>query len=378
MKKNKPTDLDTDMPFNGNKLFLALELSKSKWGLCFSDGKRLRHRTITARARTELLKEIALAKEKLGFGPDCEVHSCYEAGRDGFWLHRFLDQNGVKNSIFDPASIEIDRRRRRSKTDRIDAEKLVRLLMRIVLCGEKKVCAVVRVPTPEQEAIMRVSRERERLVRESTAHRARIRSILFLHGIEFRSAVERLVPSALRDWDSQPLPQEVIEELERELARLSQVRGQLATLQKGQRQRLQEPQMEETRKAAKLIEFNGVGLQSSWLLAHEFFWRNFNNRRQVGSCAGLTGSPYDSGTMERELGISKAGNRRVRTLCIEMAWNWTRFQPQSQLSQWFFENFGHNRRTKRIGIVALARKLLVALWKYLHFGLVPEGAILKA
>jgi len=365
------------MPYNENKLFLALELGKNKWVLCFSDGKRLRHKTIVGGARNELLKEIELAKKKLGFQPDCQVYSCYEAGRDGFWPHRFLEEHGVKNLVFDPASIEVDRRSRRKKTDRVDAEKLVRLLMRIVLCGEKKVCAVVRVPTAEQEALMRVHRERERLVKEKTGHRSRIRSILCLHGIQIRS-VDSLAPRRLRGWRKQPLPQEVVEELERELERLSLVEKQLRTVERSQRQRLQEPSTEQAQKAVKLMQFTGLGLQSSWLLSYEFFWRDFKNRKQVGSCAGLTGSPYDSGTMERELGISKAGNRRVRTLCIEMAWNWLRFQPQSQLSQWFVENFGQSQRSRRRGIVAVARKLLVALWKYLHLGLVPEGALFRA
>jgi transposase len=377
MKKTKTTtQLEIDMPHNPNKLFVAFEMGNEKWVLCFCNGKRLRHRQVDAGAQSAVLKEIGLAKEKFGFEKDCEVHSCYEAGRDGFWPHRFLEQQGVKNRVFDPASIEVDRRHRRKKTDRVDAEKLVRLLMRIVLCGEKKVCAEVRIPTLEQEAVMRVHRERERLVKERTAHRGRLRSLLCLHGIKLKS-VDRLVPGALRDWQGQTLPAEMVQELEREVQRLQQIQEQVEAVEKEQRQRLKEPQAKETQKAAQLMVFKGVGLQCGWLLAHEFFWRQFNNRREVGACAGLTGSPYDSGESERELGIGKAGNRRVRTLCIEMAWNWLRFQPQSQLSQWFLKKFAQSKRSKRVGIVALARKLLVALWKYLHFGLVPEGALLK-
>jgi transposase len=322
------------------------------------------------------MKEISLAKEKFGLKADCQVHSCYEAGRDGFWIHRFLEREGVKNRVFDPASIEVNRRSRRQKTDRIDAEKLVRLLMRIVLCGEKKVCSQARVPTYEQEAAMRLHRERERLVKESTGHRGRIRSLCALHGINLGS-VDRLAPATLVDWQSKPLPQALVSELERELQRLQQVKEQLRQIEGEQRQGLEDTQTQASKKAARLKVFRGLGLQSSWVLAHEFFWRDFKNRKQVGSCAGLTGCPYDSGQSQREQGISKAGNRRVRTLSIEMAWNWLRFQPQSQLSQWFAKNFGQSKRSRRVGIVALARKLLVALWKYLESDLIPEGALLK-
>jgi len=374
--KKKTTPLDTNMPLNTNKLFVAFELSKSKWNLCFSDGKKLRERSVLAGQGQLVLKEIQLAKEKFGLAADSQVHSCYEAGRDGFWIHRFLEREGIKNRVFDPASIEVNRRRHRQKTDRIDAEKLVRLLMRIELCGEKKVCSEARVPTYEQEAAMRLHRERERLVKESTGHRGRIRSLCTLHGIKIGS-VDRLTPATLVDWQSKSLPPALISELERELQRLKLVREQLRALEAEQRRGLEEAQAQATKKAAKLEAFRGLGLQSSWVLAHEFFWRDFKNRKQVGSCAGLTGCPYDSGQSQREQGISKAGNRRVRTLSIEMAWNWLRFQPQSQLSQWFKENFCQSKRSRRVGIVALARKLLVALWKYLEFDLVPEGALFK-
>jgi transposase len=197
-----------------------------------------------------------------------------------------------------------------------------------------------------------------------------------LHGINLGS-VDRLAPATLVDWQSKPLPQALVSELERELQRLQQVKEQLRQIEGEQRQGLEDTQTQASKKAARLKVFRGLGLQSSWVLAHEFFWRDFKNRKQVGSCAGLTGCPYDSGQSQREQGISKAGNRRVRTLSIEMAWNWLRFQPQSQLSQWFAKNFGQSKRSRRVGIVALARKLLVALWKYLESDLIPEGALLK-
>ena len=377
--KNKNTIIQiANMPQQEEKLLVGIELSKSKWVLCFSEGKHLRHRTLAAGRQAGLLREVQLAKEKLGLAQDCEVHSCYEAGRDGFWVHRFLDQHGIQNRVLDASSIEVNRRSRPKKTDRVDAEKLVKLLVRMVLCGESGVCAQVRVPTPEQEGAMRVDRERGRLVKERSAHRNRIRSLLTLHGIPAKS-VERIVPSKLVDWQGQSLAAELVAELERELQRLAQVQEQIKQLEKQQAQQLRSPQTEATVKGAKLQGFYGIGLQSSWLLSHEFFWRDFQNRRQVGSCAGLTGSPHDSGESRREQGISKAGNWRVRALSVELAWNWLRFQPQSQLSRWFLEHYGKAKaRRRRMGIVALARKLLVALWKYLTFDLVPEGARLKS
>lgn len=372
------TLLKTNMPENPNKLFLALELSNQKWKLCFSNAKRLRRRSIDARDQKALEKEIPLAKEKLGLPADAEVYSCYEAGRDGFWVHRLLEKIELKNQVFDPASIEVNRRQRRKKTDRIDAEKLVRLLMRIVLCGEEKVCAVVRVPTREQEAEMRVDRERGRLVSERTAHRARIRSLLVLHGVVVKE-VERVSFANLVDWEGKPLPTALVVELEREQERLKQVSQQLRELENKQKEQVQVAQTKATQKAARLMRLMGVGLQSGWTLSHEFFWRDFNNRKQVGACAGVTGSPYDSGDSQRELGISKAGNWRVRALLIQLAWGWLKFQPQSALSHWFEEHYGSgNSRRRRVGIVALARKLLVALWKYIEHGIEPEGVVFKS
>jgi len=377
MKKKKPIIHVGDLPQQEKRLLVGIELSKSKWVLCLSEGTQVRQRSVKAGDRAGLLREFALAKEKFGLRAGCEVHSCYEAGRDGFWVHRFLVQEGIRNRVLDPSSIEVNRRQRVKKTDRVDAEKLVRLLLRMVLCGERKVCAEVRVPSPEQEAALRVDRERERLVRERTAHRSRMRALLTLQGIQVKK-VEALVPGALVDWQGQRLAAELVAELEREGQRLDQVQAQIKVLEKQQAERLQDPQTEATRKAAKLQGLYAVGLQSSWLLSHEFFRRDFRNRRQVGASAGLTGSPHDSGESRREQGISKAGNWRVRALSIELAWNWLRFQSQSELSRWYFQHYGTaNTRRRRIGIVALARKLLVALWKYLEFDLVPAGAQFK-
>ena len=338
----------------------------------------MRRRTISGGDCAALLREIQSSSQKFGLAADAPVYSCYEAGRDGFWLQRFLLKHQVQNRVFDSASIEVNRRQKHKKTDRVDAEKLLRLLLRIVLFGETRVCAIVRVPSVEQEAALRVGRERERLVKERTAHRARIRSLLQLHGIQIKS-LARLNVQVLVDRQGQPLSRAWGIELEREQQRLNLVNDQVRQLEAQQHQQIKQSATPATCKAAKLMRLRAVGPQSGWLLSHEFFWRDFNNRREVGACAGLARSPYDSGQSQREQGISKAGNRRVRTLCIELAWSWVRYQPQSQLTQWFWQRFGKGTaRQRRVGIVALARKLLVALWKYLDQDLMPEAAQLKA
>jgi len=377
-KRNKTANqTQTDKSLSREILLMGMELSNAKWMICFSDGRRLRRKGIEAGKQEAVKEEIEQARKKFGLSEKTEVYSCYEAGREGFWVHRFLEKIGVSNRVLDPASIEVNRRARRKKTDRIDAEKLVQLLLRIELCGEKKVCAVVRVPTEEQEAAMRVHRARERLVKESTGHRSRIKSILLLHGIKVRR-VEGIEFGALVDWEGKKLPESVMVELEEEQRRLEMVREQKEQLEQEQEQRIKAGQEKGAQRAQQLKFLRGVGLQSSWLLSYEFFWRDFHNRKEVGASAGLTGSPYDSGQSEREQGISKAGNRRVRTACIELAWSWLRFQPQSSLSQWYNKQYGWGtKRNRRVGIVALARKLLVALWKYLHRGIVPENAVVK-
>ena len=369
---SQPTDTPTAKPM----LFLALELSKASWQLCFSDGKRIRRRRVLGGNLPAVLKEIQRCQDKFGL-ESCQVHSCYEAGRDGFWIHRALWQAGIQNRVFDSASIEVNRQRRHTKTDRVDAEKLVRLLIRIVLGGETKACAVVHVPTVEQEAQMRLGRERERLVKEQTAHRSRIRSLVQLFGLEIKGPVDQCPVRKLKDAQGEPLSESLVAELEREQHRLQVVMEQIASLEAEQKRQLKARQTQATAKGAKLMLLRGVGPQGAWMLPHEFFWRDFHNRKQVGACAGLTGCPYDSGSSQREQGITKAGSRRIRALSIELAWNWVRFQPSSQLTQWFVRRFGSGKRHRRVGIVALARKLLIALWKYLETDQWPEGAELK-
>jgi transposase len=368
------------MTLREKSLFVAMELSNKNWKMRLGDGSRERERTIPAREEALLFREVAKAKEKLGLSSTARVIFCYEAGRDGFWISRMLQKHRCECHVMDPASIEVPRRARQRKTDRLDARKLLQLLLRKVLWGQEEAYAVVRVPTEMQEADMRCHRERERLVKERTGHAARIKSLCILHGAVVKNPVKMRVEQ-LRDWEGNPLPDPLVEELRREQKRLIIVEEQIKVLEEQQVAALKKASSPTQDKAVKLGKLKAVGQQSAWLLSHECFgWRVFANRKQVGSFAGLTGTPYDSGETLREQGISKAGSGRVRTTMIELAWNWVRWQPKSALTNWFLDRFVRNgtSRSKRKGIVALARKLLIALWKYVEQDIVPEGAILRA
>lgn len=358
---------------------MAMELSDKTWKLGFGNGSKVRERSVCARDCGALMREIARAKERLALPADVAVVSCYEAGRDGFWIDRYLKEQGVENLVVDPSSIEVNRRKRRAKTDRLDVTKLLQMLMRYRLYDEKKVWKVVHVPSEEQEDELRLHRERERLKKERTGHITRIRSLLALHGIRI-GKVSTCGFGELRNWRDRPLPNGLLAEMERERTRLLAVEEQLDQVEKEQRARVKEPRTPGDAKARKLLELRGVGQTSAWILGKEFFgWREFKNRREVGALAGLTGTPYDSGGCVREQGISKAGNKRVRAMMIELSWSWLRFQPHSELSKWFEQRFGHgSKRMRRIGIVALARKLLVALWKYVEKDELPAGLIIRS
>jgi transposase len=354
---------------------MAFELGEENWKLAMSDGARApSHYTLRAGDTAGVLECLAKAKARCGLVAEARVHSCYEAGRDGFWLHRWLIERGIDNSVVDSASIEVNRRARRVKTDRLDAEKLLAMLIRYHV-GERRVWSVLRVPTPAQEDARRVHRELERLGHERTAHINRIRALLVLDNQRVKHVGGRLWQ---RWWKAHAgeLRPAVCAEIERESVRLSLVQGQMRTLEAEQRQALDgdsEPQV------TRLVQLRGIGMSSGWVLVKELFgWRRFRNRREVAGCLGLTPSPYASGGSETEQGISKAGNRRVRTLMVELAWNWLRYQPQSELSKWFNRRFaGGGKRLRRIGIVALARRLAIALWRYLEDGVIPDGAKLK-
>jgi transposase len=359
-------------------LFLAIELSAASWKLAFScaANQRPRLREVTAQHWDGLQQEIRLAKQRLKLPADAPVLSCYEAGRDGFSLHRFLTAHQVQNLVVDSSSIEVNRRQRRAKSDRLDVGKLLSMLIRYA-DGEEKVWSVINAPSPEEEDARQLHRELLSLKGESTQHVNRIKGLLASHGLSV--TIDKHFPkrlSLLRMWNDQPAPRELQQRLLREFERLQVINRQIRELDRQRVKQLRtesSPAIEQTR---QLLSLRGIGLNSAWLYAHEFFsWRKFQNGGQVGSLAGLTPTPHSSGTMNREQGISKAGNKRIRAMAIEIAWGWLRFQPQSTLSEWFTKRFGSgSSRQRRIGIVALARKLLVDLWKYLETGVAPAGA----
>lgn len=360
-------------------LLLSFELSWGSWKLAFCVGNcdRPRLRTIGGRDLTALKHEIALAKARFQLPADALVRSCYEAGRDGFWLQRWLVQEGIDNIIVDSASIEVSRRRRRAKSDRLDAVKLLSMLVRHHH-GEKKVWSVLWVPEAGAEDRRQLHRELATLKQERVEHVNRIKGLLAACGVSAnvsRHFVAKL--AELRSPSGEAVPPELQKRLVREFERWQLVDRQLAELERERLVRMRSSTEVSMTKVRKLLGLKAIGRNSSWLFVMELFsWRRFRNRRQVGSAAGLTPTPYDSGGTRREQGISKAGNRRVRALAIEIAWLWLRYQPTSRLSRWYRERFGKGKsRMRRIGIVALARKLLVALWRYLEHDVLPEDAV---
>jgi len=380
--RKEPDDM-TQNPHSESSLYMAMELSNQEWKLAFGDGKQTRLVGMPARDAARLKREVAKAKVKMGLPAEASVYSCYEAGRDGFWIHRMLEESGIRNLVVDAASIEVNRRMRRAKTDRMDALKLLAMLLRHWLHGERTHWSAVRVPSEADEAQRRHHRNEERLKKERTQHLVRMKSLAVLHGTCFSRLPKDW--TAVRDWKGRPLPPELVRELEQERERLEVVDRQLKEIAERRRTRMRAAKKgaeatSSERWAAKLAGARGVGEDTAWKLAHEFFgWREFRNRRQVGAAAGLTGSPYSSGDSQREQGISKAGNARVRHLMTELAWRWLRFQPGSALAKWYAARFAEGTgRMRRVGIVALSRKLLIALWRYGAHGVVPEGALIKA
>lgn len=368
MTQTAPVGMFTPSPI----FCAALELSVAKWKIAFSDGERRKLVTIEAGDWRHFDAEVAMARERFEVPQSAQLRTCYEAGRDGFWIDRELTRKGIKNIIVDPSSIEVSRRARRAKTDTLDAIGLVEKLVKHVR-GEKKVWQVVRVPTVAEEDARRLHRERERLTKERTGHITRVKSLLALFGQKLKNVrhielVQDRLPPAMRA------------EVTRELARLKLVDEQMRQLAAERADVVAKHELPNAEKIESLTKLKAIGPTAATTLVSELFgWRTFENGKQVGSCAGLAPTPYSSGAVEREQGISKAGNRRVRTLCVEIAWVWLRYQPESALAKWFNQRFAKGGdRSRRLGIVALARKLLVALWNYLKHGVVPEGAILKA
>jgi len=366
-------------------IVVAFELSRAKWliGVCLPGSDKLSRYTIDAGDLGALTAVLAEARRKVAArcpGAVVAIASCYEAGYDGFWLHRWLREQGVHNEVVDPASIQVNRRARRAKTDRLDLEQLMRVLL-AYRRGEPRVCSMVHVPSPEQEDAKRPVRERERLITERGAHTNRIKALLYGQGIgevfpRRADFVDRLV--GMRTADGRPLPPKLVTEIRREHERVCLLDRQVAALEADCAADEENALGAQEARIAQLEQLVGIGAISARLLVREVFYRTFDNRRQVGSYFGLTGTPTaDRAGASR--GSARAANARARTLAIELAWLWVRHQPQSALARWFVERVGTLKgRIRRISIVAVARKLMVALWRYLESGLVPQGARLRA
>lgn len=362
-------------------LYVAFELGRRHWKLGFTTGmaQRPRERTIPAGDLPRLEAEFEQAQRRFRLPDDVEVLTCYEAGRDGFWLHRFLEATGHRSYVVDSSSIEVNRRARRAKTDSLDLAGLLRLLIRYH-GGERRVWSVVRVPSPEAEDARHLHRELLTLKRDRARLTNRIKALLATQGLsiplddDFAGAVE-----AVELWDGLPLLDHLRGRLRREWTRQRFLSQEIRDLERTRQAILRESEDPAVEQVRQLLALPGIGTNSAWLYVMEFFaWREFRNRREVGALAGLTPTPHQSGDSHREQGIAKAGNRRIRAMAIEIAWGWLRYQPDSELSRWYQKRFASaSPRMRKVGVVALARKLLIALWRYLETGAVPEGAIVN-
>src|SRR5919106_4834070 len=363
---------------NESTLYVAFELAKREWKLAMTSGFGVEPwvRTVPGRDLGAVKRAIAQGRVRFGLPANVRVVSCYEAGRDGFWVHRALTKLGVANRVVDSSSIDVNRRARRAKTDRIDALKLVRKLVRVCE-GERDVWREVRVPTVADEAARQVSRERTDLTAEQTRLMNQMRSWLALWGCTLPAERHGEWWTELRDWEGAPLPAQLQARLARAATRWVQLGTQIAALEAQQRAAQKAAPAESALR--QLLRLKGIATTGASVLVDEgLVWREFRNRRQIGGLLGFAPTPYDSGDTHREQGISRAGNERLQAISTELAWNWVRWQPASPLTQWYLARFaGGSKRQRRIGLVAVARRLLIALWRYVTIGQVPAGAILK-
>jgi transposase len=364
------------------ELYIAMELSQTQWklGMSTGNGQAARVRTIAAKDVEELQKEIGLAREKYRLSEKVVVKSCYEAGLDGFWIHRYLTEQGIENVVVDSASIEVTRRAKQRKTDRLDVEKLLRQLIRYH-GGDEDVWKVLHIPSVEEEDQRHLHRQLLSFKGERRRHRNRIYGILKTQGVDLkvdRYFLEEM--EAVQLWNGAALPPGIQGRLRREYAQVKAVELQIKELEMERKELIASGDTPAIRQVRQLQRLRGVGDNGSWLLVMEFFgWRKFKNRREVGGLAGLAPTPYASGDSYHDQGISKAGNRWVRAMMVELAWCWLQYQPQSALTRWYSEKYDQAGKSERKkGIVALARKLLIAYWHFLDKGLVPEGALLKS
>jgi transposase len=367
--------------FVATTLLLAFELGERTWKLGFTTGlgQRPRMRQIPARSTDRLLEEIARAKVRFRLPTKAPVISCYEAGREGFWLHRWLVAHAVNNHVIDSSSIEVNRRARRAKTDRLDLGGLLNLLARDQQ-GDRRVWRVVRVPSVDEEDARQVHRTRETVQQDRNRLINRLRGLLTTQGLTL--PVDANFPTQLETaqlWDGSAIPVGLKARLQRVWAQLAFLNSALEELDAERAALTTDPQTTMGRYVNALPTLRGIGPIGTWTLATEIFgWRQIKNRRQLGGLVGLVPAPYQSGESAHDQGITRAGNKHVRRLMVQLAWSWVRYQPDTALTQWYQHKFGHgSRRLRRIGIVALARKLLIALWHYVEHGEIPEGAIVK-
>jgi len=363
-------------------LLLAFELGERSWKLGFTTGlgQRPRVRQVPAGAVERVAEEIARATQRFKLPVDAPVVSCYEAGRDGFWLHRYLVAHGISNHVVDSSSIEVNRRARHAKTDTLDLAGLLNLLARYQL-GDRRVWRVVRVPSVGEEDARQLNRTWESVQQDRTRLICRLQGLLVTHGLRLaidEDFLQRLEGATL--WDGTPVPAGLKRRLERAWEQLELANRQREALEAERDALVADAATTTGQYAAQLPTLRGIGPIGAWVLATEIFgWREIHNRRQLGALVGLVPAPYQSGETHHDQGITRAGNKHVRRVMVQLAWSWVHYQPESALSRWYQRRFGGgSKRLRRIGIVALARKLLIALWRYVAHGAIPEGAILKA
>jgi transposase len=363
------------------RLLMAMELGRREWKLGFTTGvgQSTRRRTLRADSWRQVADEIAATKARFGLSADTAVVSCYEAGLDGFWVHRYLGSLGVSNLVVDSSSIEVNRRARRAKTDRLDVERLVALLLRYV-GGEQSALRVVRVPGEADEHGRQLHRELLALKRDRTRVTNRITGLLATQGVHVSVRADfgdRL--EALTLWNGEPVAVALRMRLLREWQKVELFTTQIRALEHARHEAVRHSDEHAVVLVRRLRELRGIGDHAAWLFVMELFaWRQLKTRREVAAITGLAPTPYRSGTLDREQGISKAGNAAVRAIAIQIAWMWLLHQPQSQLAQWYEARFAHGgQRARKIGIVAVARRLMIDLWRYLEVGVIPEGAVLK-
>lgn len=359
---------------------VAIEIAASKWVVASTAGGKLRRVVLSQESPGErleaLLAELIKARQVFKLPAQARAVVAYEAGQEGFWLVRALQARGVEAEVIDPVSLKVDRRAKRAKTDRLDAEALVSALWRFIN-GDHRELRMVRVPSEAAEDAREWQRERNRLAAEVRSCRDRISKKLRTQGVwvlpkkTWRSDLRE---GRLQTFAGTPLGPQLQRALTIELDRLELVEARLKALESD----TSSLDSETRERIERLAQLRGIGPAGSSALAMSLFWRDFDNRRQVGACVGLTGTPYDSGTTRQDQGISKTGDPRLRALLVELSWLWLRLQPESAITRWFQQRTqGAGKRGRRVMIVAVARKLAIALWRYLKFGQIPEGAQMK-